>query len=507
MKLDFRREGSAFETCAGSFNEFLSDNNIEEKIDGKGILVALSGGADSVLLLHLIKRLSTKYGIYIKAAHVNHNIRGAEADRDERFCRELCDEMNIDIEVLSFDVPSYANKVGKGLEEAAREVRYRYFDSLIESDSRLGIIATAHNADDNLETVLLNLVRGSGTRGLAGIPPVRGNIIRPLLYVKKSDIISALDELHIDHITDSTNFETDVKRNFIRNKVVPLLEDVSCDPQRSATRASKCLRFDANALEAVAASAFLDVVCFEKDLGYRLDRSKFSELPEAIAYRVALLAAEKALGKNPSFEYSHVVSLLKKSSDDDKYFKICLPDRLVAIGDGDYIRFDFVDNIKQESVDYNIKIGLGENIIPGVGILVLSNIPIEEFEGSAVSFSKGCKIFSENDVANNEFANSITNVYKIFIQAELSSAKIIGTLSVRNRFASDSYKYGGITRSLKKLFSDRKIPIDLREKIPVIYDEYGIVWVPGFGVRDESEHYKASSNSSSRIYAYFKLEK
>lgn len=505
MKLDFRCESDCIRRCVGSFNEFLIDNSVEERIGDKGVLVALSGGADSVLLLYLMKQISSKYGTYIKAAHVNHNIRGKEADRDELFCRELCQSMDIDIEVLSFDVPAYAKNSGKGLEEAARDVRYEFFDSVVASDSRLGFVATAHNADDNLETLLLNLLRGSGTRGLAGIPPIRGNIIRPLLYIKKSDILSALSELGVDHITDSTNFDTDIKRNFIRNKIVPLLEEVAKDPQISATRAAKCLRFDADALDDVAASALSEILCVGEHECY-IDRRRLSEIPEAIACRVLNIAIERKMNKSPSLSFSHTKALIKKCTDDDKYFRICLPDGIVAIGKGNRVFFDYFNNADKESVDYNIALGLGENIIPGVGVVYLSSEPIEVFEGDSVSFSNGCNIFSEKDDIGSEFAKSLTNVYKIFIQADLSSAKIIGNLSARNRRASDAYKYGGITRSLKKLFSDRKIPIDLRDKIPVIYDERGIVWVPGFGVRDESDCYNSDSDNSAHFWAYFRLE-
>ena len=181
---------SAMECVRQKLRAFIDEHHL---LDGvRSLLVAFSGGADSTLLLTLLSEYQT---ISIAAAHLNHGIRGAEGDRDEAFCRTFCSERNIPFYASRADIPSLAAAHGCGIEETAREVRYAYFESL-QREYGLDTIATAHHADDNLETVVMHLVRGTGLDGLCGIPPVRGNIIRPLLCCTRNQIEDYLKELN-----------------------------------------------------------------------------------------------------------------------------------------------------------------------------------------------------------------------------------------------------------------------------------------------------------------------
>lgn len=208
-------------------------NQIEQKVskyihrhhllkhDGRYI-VALSGGADSVALLCILDAL----GMNISAAHCNFHLRGEESNRDEQFCVDLCQKMGISLSRIHFDTQEYAQLHKVSIEMAARDLRYRYFAQLAK-DLEADGICVAHHRDDNVETLLLNLLRGSGIDGLAGIAPQNGNILRPLLCISRQDILQYLKEKGQDYVTDSTNLEDDALRNKIRHHVIPLLQTLN----------------------------------------------------------------------------------------------------------------------------------------------------------------------------------------------------------------------------------------------------------------------------------------
>jgi tRNA(Ile)-lysidine synthase len=185
-------------------------------------IVALSGGADSVALLLLLKN----GGFNVHAAHCNFHLRGEESDRDEAFCEQLCADENIPFHRAHFDTREYAELHKVSIEMAARELRYRWFEQLRQDIGAAGI-CVAHHRDDSVETVLLNLVRGTGLRGLTGIQPRNGHILRPLLCVSRAEIEAFLVEKGQKYVTDSTNLETDVQRNVVRLEVLPLLRKLN----------------------------------------------------------------------------------------------------------------------------------------------------------------------------------------------------------------------------------------------------------------------------------------
>ena len=193
---------------------------------GGKYIVALSGGADSVSLLFVLKHLERELGISVEAAHCNFHLRGAESVRDEEFCKQLCGRLDVPLHLIHFDTQAYADLHRVSIEMAARDLRYGYFENL-RRDIEAQDICVAHHRDDSVETVLLNLVRGTGLRGLRGIQPRNGNIIRPLLSLSREDIVQYLDALGENYVTDSTNLHNDVKRNKIRLDVMPLLRELN----------------------------------------------------------------------------------------------------------------------------------------------------------------------------------------------------------------------------------------------------------------------------------------
>lgn len=209
-------------------------------------LVALSGGADSVALLLLLK----EHGFNVHAAHCNFHLRGVESDRDEAFCVELCQRLGVELHRAHFNTHEYAELHKVSIEMAARELRYRWFEQLRQDIGAAGI-CVAHHRDDSVETVLLNLVRGTGLRGLTGIQPRIGYILRPLLCVSRVEIEAFLTEKGQKYVTDSTNLEADVLRNKVRLQVLPLLRELNPAVSENIQRTAENLVEAQEVLDAV----------------------------------------------------------------------------------------------------------------------------------------------------------------------------------------------------------------------------------------------------------------
>ena len=409
---------------------------------GKRITVALSGGADSVCLLFVMLSLKDELGLDISAAHFNHKIRGDEAERDQAFCKSLCDKIGIKLYIGSADVVEYAEKSGMSLELAARELRYQFFQSL-DTDA----VATAHTASDNLETIIFNLTRGTALSGLCGIPPVRDRYIRPLISVTRGEVEQFCSENALEFITDSTNLEDDYTRNNIRHNIVPLLKNINPSLESAIMRTAFSLSEDAEYLDSVAKDYYST-----DNSGEKLDITSFSKIAPAIAKRIIKLFYQKVFGCNP--ENNHILSV----------YDICLnggrcslPFCKTAVSDKQYLFF--TDNNKKADFP-------------------LFEVSIEE---------------TENDL----FKNTL-NVHNLLLKNTLDCDKIVGKLVTRTRLAGDSVRLANKngTKTLKKLYTEYKIPLSERENLPVISDDMGVVWVCGIGVADRC----ASNADSKRIY-------
>ena len=235
--------------------------------NGGTVIAALSGGADSTALLHFLYSAKEKYNLTLLAAHLNHGIRGEEADRDERFCKILCEKYNIPFYSKKVDIPALSRQRHIGEELCGREERYAFLESLASAHN--AIIATAHNADDNAETLIFNLVRGSSLRGAAGIPPKRGRIIRPLIEVTRAEIESYCAENGLDFVTDSTNLGDEYTRNKLRHRVIPVLRELNPSFEAAITRFTESAAEVADYLDIQANEA---LVAAKTDYGYLADR-------------------------------------------------------------------------------------------------------------------------------------------------------------------------------------------------------------------------------------------
>ena len=404
--------------------------------EGVSVLCAVSGGADSVCLLHVLSRQPE---LRVVCAHYNHRIRGAESDRDEAFVRTLSEKLGVEFVCGRGDVPAYAGAHGLGLEEAAREMRYAFLEAAAQEHG-CSRIATAHNAGDNAETVLMNLARGTGLRGLCGIPPVRGMIIRPLLGVTRDEIEEYLRENGLDHVEDSTNRSDDYTRNRLRHHALPLLEEINSGALKNIARASESLRQDEAFFEGEA-RAFLKRSLKSGALPVRGLR----ELPRPVRMRVFRELCGQALSEK------HALALERLCLSDEKHGYADIPGLRVE-RERESLIFGAAE--MPPLPDTELIIG-GETAVPGTGLRVRCELT----DGS------------------EEIHNSFNTFY-------FKNESICGRIFLTSRKEGDKIRLCGrsCTKSLKKLFTERKIPLAQRERVPVLRDEKGVLAVCGFGV-------------------------
>ena len=416
--------------------------------NGDKVLVGLSGGADSVMLLLFLLEYSAREdkSFPILCVHVNHGIRGDEAMRDEAFSKDLVSASSALFESVRINVPNMAAEWKNGLEEAARKVRYSVFDDIIRSRNDISCIAVAHNATDNVETVLLNMLRGTGLNGLCGIKPTRDNIVRPLIGISKKEIVELLDSFEIPYVTDSTNLSSEYNRNYIRNDILPLLERISSNTEATVFRMTENLLEDLNYLDKAA-----DEFIKNYAVSARIKASDLAQLPQSIFVRVMSKLIHGKTGLYP--EEKHIMAI--KKLIDKENFSFSLPgqyDFCMERGKCRFIEKNKANPLR--SMIFPLK--PGENIIDGTNLVVY----IGHIDETSLK------------------------VYNFSIKASVSSDIIDNGIHLRVKRDGDAYKYSGITHKLKKVFNDRNIPSFEREYIPIISDNNGILWVPGLSVRD-----------------------
>ncbi len=413
------------------------------------IAVAFSGGADSTALLDMLH----KAGYRVSAIHVNHMIRGAEADADEEFCRQFCSERSIPFYCHRIDVPAEAKKSGEGLEEAARRLRYAAIEETVSREA-ITRVATAHHADDNAETVIFNIVRGSGAKGGCGIPPVRDIYIRPLIEVTRDEVLTYCDEKSLSYVTDSTNLSTDYTRNYIRHEIMPRLKEINPLAASAIGRFSSLLRSDEEALEGLVPAK-------------GTDRQTLAALPDAILSRYIRGCCEE-MGVHPSAV--SVGALINAVRDGNRYLICDMGKDTVGVCDRNSLSFR--KKITEDTQTVFIMDG-GVVSIDGIG-----EIAVTEDKQTAQAY------ICDDTVA----------------QACIAADKLKGGLHIRSRREGDRYRYGGMTHSLKKLFNSRKIPVEQRSCIPLVCDEEDIVWIPGFPVSDRVKKDNKQENTIYIVY-------
>jgi len=382
---------------------------------GDRVICALSGGADSVALLLGFCLLRQQLNVTVEAAHFNHHLRGTESDADEEFVRQLCDHYDVPLHLGSGQI----RPGKKGLEAAAREARYAFLRSLS------GKVATAHTADDNAETVLLHMVRGTGLKGLGGIAPISGNVIRPMLSITRQEVEAFLDEYCQDYRTDSSNLGDDFLRNRLRHQVIPVLTRENPRFSRSTSAMALRLRQDEDLICSLLPAEMPGV-------------QQLKAMHPALRSRLLERFLKEAGVREP--EMSHIAAAEQLVFSPKPSARADLPGGVTVARNYDTLEV------------------LGE--VPELGCVEVSdNLELPQL-GLRVTCAPA--------------AEPVNGPHAFTVAAQ-------GKIYVRSRRAGDVIRLPGGSKSLKKLFIDRKIPAGQRPLVLVVADEKGILGVQGFG--------------------------
>lgn len=417
------------------------------------VLVAVSGGPDSVALLHLLKSL----GFSLTAAHLNHMIRGSDADADEKYVAGLCGKLNVPLRTASVNVPAVAKELKLSMEDAARRVRYKFLEGAAVH-AGAAKIAVGHTADDNVETVLMRLVTGTGARGLLGIPPRRGRIVRPLIDSWRSDVEAYCRKNRLRPRTDKSNSDTKYLRNRIRRKLIPALNSINPNARRSILRTVEMLGADYDYLKTISTKALHGATIRSVEGSIRLDIDKLLMFPDSVRRYVLRSAIESVKGDLENVTFTHVDGMISKLPDDKKW-ELHLPSGVFASGNGDELEITSSRPIEERARAFTYKLK-----IPGKVNIKEAGLGIK---AEAAAVPKRLKLKRRN-------------------VAVLDIAKTGKVLTVRSRRPGDRFSPFGIggSKKLKDFMTDEKIPSSKKNLVPIVEAKKKIIWVAGHRIDD-----------------------
>lgn len=435
--------------------------------NGENVVVGLSGGADSCALTHILARLSEKMDLHITAVHINHGIRGEEAERDERSAEEFCRRLNIEFIAYHCDIPSEAAKRGIGEEEAGRLVRYEKFYETAEKKNGAKT-AVAHNMNDKAETLIMNLCRGAGMKGLAGIKPVSGSIIRPLIFCTRDEIEKYCDDNNIEYCTDSTNLQNEYTRNKIRNILLPWLsENINPAAAMNMANASELLREEEEYLESKAQEQYKKLLKDSGDGFVSLNVDGLASEHSVIRRRVLRIALRSLRPDMRDFGRKHT-----ESAEDilmgDTGRRISLPGG-ITVSKGYGLINILYDREKQGAFCYDIE--------PGKKYF------IKETESYV--------LLSLNEEKN------IKNAVNICTK-KIDYDKIKDKIQLRTRQTGDFISIKNGRKKIKDIFIDDKIPSDKRDSYPMLVCGKSVIIV---GNRLGTDYY-VGKDTKNILYIY-----
>lgn len=417
------------------------------------VLVGLSGGADSMALLHILTHWPEE-GLDVSAVHIHHGLRGETADRDAEFVRQYCASNNIPLIILREDVAAVAEREGYSLEQAGRYVRYQAFEK-VRCQLGADYVVTAHTADDQAETVLMRVIRGSGVDGLQGILPIRNRIRRPLLCAYRKEVESYCAECGIPFVEDETNTDTQYTRNYVRHNVLPILRQLNPSVNEALNRLGNHAGADAQYLSSVAEKALREARCA---YGYTMDG--FMTQPSVVRRRMI----KTLLQPVPTVEEVHLLAAERAVRNGGS---VSLPDGWAfAVEQGVVAVYQSNDAPASEKIcAYPAKLDFGRFCVSVEQVTALPE--------------------------------KATKVHNLLLQTVADCDKIIGELYLRCRREGDYIHPSGrgIGKSIKKLMIEWRIPSHLRDSYPLLCDDAGIVMVPGYTCdervkpEDNSKHF------------------
>ncbi|MBI5894004.1 MAG: tRNA lysidine(34) synthetase TilS [Deltaproteobacteria bacterium] len=459
-------------------------NRVKKTIDkfkmlekGDKILAAVSGGIDSVVLLHVLMKLQDKYNLDLSVIHLNHSMRGKESKRDFVFVKTLAKNMGLKFIGKTIDVPKMIKKEKGSKQDIARKVRYKFFE---DAAKKYGAdkIATAHTLDDNAETVLMRIIKGTSLKGLKGIPFVRDKFIRPLLEIERLDIEKYAKENSIKYIEDSSNKKTKYFRNKVRLKLLPILQTYNPNIKKELARLAMSVKRDEDYLEQEADKAYKKALleASEKRILFNLDRIR--KLPDALNTRIFLSAIECLKGESGGIYSYHLEDILELIDSNAPQSSINLPKNIVVQKEYDRLIFakdtQKAEDRKQKAVYERLLNIPGNTNIKEIGI---------KFRTSIVS----PKAFKPSANENTAY----------FDYDRLSLP-----LVVRNFSTGDRFKPFGMngSKKIKDLFIEKKMPLHLRKKTPIIVSGKEIIWVAGVRRGDAA---KVEKNTRKILMIHF----
>lgn len=425
---------------------------------GDAVLVGVSGGADSVALLHVLHSLRERYGISLTVAHFNHGLRGSESDRDEQFVRQVADRLGVPLVVERNSDP--LDRDSGNIEERARLKRYEFFHRSAEERGS-GKIALGHTANDQAETVLLWLLRGTGRKGLGGMPPVREGIVRPFIDTERSDIVEYLTEGGIAWVEDGSNQEPAFTRNRIRHRLIPQIQE-EFEPQVVPLLSStaELLRDEESWLEQITQTHF-QALAKEADgerVAFAIDT--LASLPKALQRRLTRYALESVQGSLRKIGRDHVEAVLALIYSDSPHAEVCLPGGLGARREYGMLQ---VGKIEKEEVSfcYSFDELPAEVAISEIGRTI-------SFE--VLDWTPGCTVprTAQDVVIDRETVNF--------------------PLVIRSMKQGDRFNPLGVegSKKIKDFFIDQKVPYEKRHKVPIVAFGSVIAWVAGYRIDDRT---------------------
>ncbi len=431
--------------------------NIKEKTDiqpGNKILVAVSGGMDSVILLYLLHKYNKELDIELEVAHINHMLRDKDSDKDQEFVKGLAKGWSIPFHTIKIDVKTISKKNKWSIEEGARKLRYEYLNN-IKKINGFNKIALAHHHKDQAETILMHIIRGTGAEGLRGMFFDKDDIVRPLLNITREDIERKIEEIQIEYRTDKSNLETKHTRNKIRLKLLPKLKEYNPQIENNLVKMGEIIGEDDNFIQSEVDKYFNNFVCLKNQ--YMILDKKILELHLAIRRRL-IIRAYKELSQT-YLEYKYVLEIdnyLKKKSKK----KLGLPNNITLYIKNNEIILDNRGNFTKGQ-DFEILIDKPGKYKIADKVLKLEIIT-EKLDKDIYTNRGSCEGYLDFD-------------------------KLHWPLLVRNRKAGDSFFIMGdnFDRKLKKLFIEKKIDREIRDKIPLIFSNNGdLLFIPEIGVSE-----------------------
>lgn len=457
------------------FDKVLSTINKHNLIQkGDKIVLGLSGGPDSVCLLHVLNRLKKDFNIEIYAAHLNHQIRGIEAQKDALYVSKLCEDMGIIFFVKSINVPKYCENEGLSLEEGARKLRYEMFYE-IKDKIKANKIAIGHNLNDQAETVMMRIMRGTGLKGLKGIDYIRDNcIIRPILDVERNEIEEYCEAYNLNPRIDKTNLENIYTRNKIRLDLLPYMKDnFNSNVIESIVRMSNSLKSDNDYIEKEAEAKFREVSNIKEKGFVEINLDDFVCLHDAIKVRVLRNSIKHILGDTNFVDQRHIEDIMSLE-DNSKVNKMLTLPRNIFV----YRKKDSIILTNEEIVNEEIEFYYN---VPSNGFIKIKELKqIIETQVMSIDRYKSMKL--DNSSKGFDFN------------------KVKGGIVIRSRRQGDKIKLAMGSKKVKDLFIDLKIPREERCKIPIITDSEGIICVGDYKI---SENYKIDANTKEVLKINF----